>query len=588
MELRDNMPEFFKSRWRAGTAVVVLSGDETGFYKSQINAAANLIGESGDAPQVVFHDKLTGFSRSLPGLVPPRDKTNMLLKGLQCAFMTDQQLKAAKVEEPLCFDPAEPAIFVFSDFDFELKEEPRSRQLLRNAVQANMNGMDYIARVADASDENIGTRGKRMIVMLTTEVAMPKDVPELSPHVVPLPDIKSLLDIVTTNIRPLHAGKLIPNMPSDNNIHLLADACKGLTAQRCKEVVALAIQGCCVKGEEIDEDKVSKMRDLIEEERSTDFAAIPGVTYYSKDKLPAKPLPGYERLIDVLVESKKMDPDLARKHKIKPVGAVLVAGVPGVGKTQIALSCASKVVLDKPMLLVSMGEILAGIVGESQKNARRVIQIANATGAVVLLDDIDKSNLNVAKNGSSGDSGTWGQVVNMFLTEMAMDSDAMYILTLNRVANVPAEMTRKGRMDFQYVVVPPDEEIIKQGLLYHVERHDVKLSATDAAKLAKHLKGWVGAEFADLVQKAVRRAVANSTDKLDLQWMIDYAAQQTPLMQQEVFRQDIKQMLDDCKDFEVLGRSEASLAKKPGNKKQKSKASPTVGDIAADIDVSLN
>jgi SpoVK/Ycf46/Vps4 family AAA+-type ATPase len=334
----------------------------------------------------------------------------------------------------------------------------------------------------------------------------------------------------------------------------LTGALRGFTMQEAEDccTMVLVSRAGVYRGKGITDMHALLAR--IEQEKIAQFNAVPGVTYISADSMTTRVLPGYESLFEMIDQGMSISAEVAMKHRVGRMRSMALAGGPGVGKTDVAISIAAA--MSKPLIQWSIGESQDRLVGNSEKNARRVLDIAEATGAVVLVDDIDKAGVGNASHGQSGND-SFGRVVQMLLTHSSQkDSDAVFIYTFNRTRNIPQELIRPGRVDFRGYVRRPDEVTRFEILKTHVAFHGVEADNSDLEKIASDevTDDWTGAELATLVQAATRHALRHDTIRLDGPWMLSQANDFVPMAKMNVWQDDLAQMETDCQQFTKLGR----------------------------------
>jgi len=126
----------------------------------------------------------------------------------------------------------------------------------------------------------------------------------------------------------------------------------------------------------------------------------------------------------------------AQDAGIMPVRGFALAGSQGTGKTEIC-----KYAHASSSASCSFGlweKARASFVGDSERTTRQVIQIARATHAFVMLDDIDKGGVAKGKD-YTGDGGTSGNQIQMILTEASDPfSPIIWAFTFNRLPDLPS------------------------------------------------------------------------------------------------------------------------------------------------------
>ena len=188
---------------------------------------------------------------------------------------------------------------------------------------------------------------------------------------------------------------------------------------------------------------------------------------------------------------------------------VVVVGPAGTGKTLLGRTTST--ILGRPLVRVDISKCFAGIVGQSESRARAAIKQLEAMSPVVaLVDEVDKVLGGAHKGG--GDSGVTQRVLGIFLTAMSESrSDIFWILTANRVNNLPPEMLRKGRMDEVFAVLPPNKNEREAILKIHLKKRLVDPNKVEGLDLAVEAsKGYVSAEIEAAVKEAKKLSFVNN------------------------------------------------------------------------------
>lgn len=164
------------------------------------------------------------------------------------------------------------------------------------------------------------------------------------------------------------------------------------------------------------------------------------------------------------------DPDFAKHYAgLRPLKGVLVSGIPGSGKSLMAKSIAAE--LNLPLVSLSMGLIMAGLVGESEHRLEDAIQLIEALSpCVVWIDEIEKE-LSGSNSGES-DGGTARRMLAQFLKWMqekeTRNVSCFVFATANDISSLPPELFRSGRFDNKFYTFMPslrECELIFQSLI---------------------------------------------------------------------------------------------------------------------------
>jgi cell division protease FtsH len=198
------------------------------------------------------------------------------------------------------------------------------------------------------------------------------------------------------------------------------------------------------------------------------------------------------------------NPDRYRKLGARIPRGVLLAGLPGTGKTLLARAVAGEAGV--PFFSASASEFIEAIVGIGASRVRDLFEQAKQSApAIVFIDELDA--IGRARGGSGG--GLSGhdereQTLNQILTEMdGFDSNSEVIVlgATNRPDVLDPALLRPGRFDRRVAVQPPDSVGREQILRVHTR--SVPLAPdVDLAQLAQTTPGMVGADLANLVNEA--------------------------------------------------------------------------------------
>ena len=193
-----------------------------------------------------------------------------------------------------------------------------------------------------------------------------------------------------------------------------------------------------------------------------------------------------------------------------PRGALLV-GVQGCGKSLIAKAIAGS--WRQPLLRMDVGALMEGLVGASENNLRRALDLAGRVAPCVLwVDEIEK-----AFSGMSAgtDGGTVMRMFGTLLTWMQeKESPVFVVATANDVEGLPPEFLRKGRFDEVFFVDLPDP--VQRQAIWEVHlgvrakraRDAQLLQRVDLASLVTLSDGYSGAEIAAAVVEGAFEALA--------------------------------------------------------------------------------
>lgn len=190
-----------------------------------------------------------------------------------------------------------------------------------------------------------------------------------------------------------------------------------------------------------------------------------------------------------------------------PKGMLLV-GVPGCGKSLCAKAVANEWGL--PLLKLDSGALYNKYIGETERNFKRAMSIAERMSPVVLwIDELEKA----FATGGSEDGGVSQRVLGTFLSWMQdRKGDVFIVATANDVSKLPAEFLRKGRFDEIFFVDLPDAEARKAIFEIHLRKRGRDPSALPLDELVAATEQFSGAEIEQVIVSALYTAFAEKKD----------------------------------------------------------------------------
>jgi len=208
----------------------------------------------------------------------------------------------------------------------------------------------------------------------------------------------------------------------------------------------------------------------------------------------------------------------ARNYNVDPVRGVVMAGVPGTGKSLTAKSIAHQ--WNLPLLKMNMSDIMDSKVGQSEKNISRALKLAEQVSPCVLWMDEFEKGLSGMSSSDKSDSGTLSRVVQEILTWLSEKEKPVFVIaTANDITKLPPELTRAGRFDEIMFVSLPHTQERAEILGIHLKKRGYKIiegeseeldtfNQIDLQDLASKMEEFTGAEIEQAVSEAGRRAYA--------------------------------------------------------------------------------
>lgn len=187
---------------------------------------------------------------------------------------------------------------------------------------------------------------------------------------------------------------------------------------------------------------------------------------------------------------------------------VFIVGMPGCGKSLCAKAAAS--LFECPLLKLDMGSLMGKYLGESEKNLRQAIKIAEAAAPCILwIDEIEKAFTGV------GGSEVLTRMFGYFLSWLQEKKSSVYVIaTANNANNLPPELKRKGRFDEIFCVYLPDENERKEIFKVHLKKRKKYEDVLIDNKLIEDTYGFNGADIESVINEAIEDCFIN--DKIPL------------------------------------------------------------------------
>ena len=326
--------------------------------------------------------------------------------------------------------------------------------------------------------------------------------PELEEDIVvlelSLPDYDEIAEMVSRTY-----GHLIPSSWHASTRSILYKSLQGLSMDNIRRVVRKAIS---LNNGFLNETCISYIQDekqqIIKKQKILDY-------YPHKEMI--ENIGGLSEIKKWFVEREQVF--RLSRDKIDTLGldipkGLLLIGVPGSGKSLCCKALAG--IWNLPLLRLDVGRLFGSTVGESEKNIRRCIQLAEAVAPCILwIDEIDKAFGGVG--GYQGDSGTQLRVFGTFITWLQEKEQPVFVIsTANEPRNLPPELWRKGRYDEVFFVDLPSVEEREEIYRIHLERRVQNLSRLNIRELSQNSQGFTGAE----IEQAVKDAVVTTFNNL--------------------------------------------------------------------------
>jgi len=216
----------------------------------------------------------------------------------------------------------------------------------------------------------------------------------------------------------------------------------------------------------------------------------------------------------------------ARAMNLAPPRGILIVGVPGCGK-----SLACKVIARDwklPLLKLDAGRLFDKFVGESEKNFRKAVAMAESMAPVVFwIDEIEKGM--VSAGGGEADAGLGRRLFGAFLTWLQEKKQEVFVVaTANDLSVLPPELLRKGRFDEIFFVDLPNEQEREAILKIQLGLRKQNPATFDLKTVVPACDGFSGAEIEQAVVSSLYRALSHK-QPLDTGLLLEELRQTVPL-----------------------------------------------------------
>ena len=421
------------------------------------------------------------------------------LRRVGFGLQVEQPAEHAEAEAVLHFlkERAAPGIYALCDFHHWLiAEQPKILRLLK----------DIVLRQGSAAVT---------LVLVSHRLPLPAELARLAVRFeVALPDEAQLLGIVRDEARHWAQRNPSAKVRSDDlTLKRLVANLRGLSHGEARRLARAAIvDDGAITETDIDEVNRAKFRLLDADsvlsfeyrtERFADVGGMANLKHWLELRQP------------VFLGARPAGGDLPK--------GILLLGVQGGGKSLAAKAVAG--LWGVPLLRLDMGALYNKYHGETERNLRDALRLAEAMAPAVLwLDEIEKG-----LSTTDQDGGTSQRVLGTLLTWMAERTSRVFLVaTANDIGRLPPELLRKGRFDEIFFVDLPDAETREKILAIHLARRGLAPERFDLPRLAALAEQCSGAELEQAIVSAHYGAMAREVE-LDQDALAAELLRTTPL-----------------------------------------------------------
>ena len=272
----------------------------------------------------------------------------------------------------------------------------------------------------------------------------------------------------------------------NDDVESLADATAGMTRLQIADTLTMsaALFGSWKMDFILDEKRKSVEKagfTLIRP--SSGFENIGGLT----------PLKSWIRLI-----SKRFTQAAREYGFIRNIRGLLMAGVPGCGKTAIAKAMANE--MNMNILMVEATNLKGSLVGQSEAKVHRLLEIARAAAPLIVF--VDEAEKLLGKSEGVHDGGAHDAVLGQFLTFMQEDdSGVMFVFTANNMDKFSPELV--DRFEGRFFIDLPEPEEREEIIKIHLGLRKQTVDSFDIATLVKKTARFSGRNIEDGIEEAM-------------------------------------------------------------------------------------
>jgi ATP-dependent 26S proteasome regulatory subunit len=283
---------------------------------------------------------------------------------------------------------------------------------------------------------------------------------------------------------------------SDNIVEGAVEAAKGMTNLEVENAFALAY----ISAKKFD----SNFVEAVFQEKIAQLKKN-GLLTYMEPNISFDNVGGMQGLKNWLNTRKKAYSKEARDYNLPMPKGMLLASVPGTGKSLICKAIAKE--FDCPLFALDIGSIFDSLVGNSEKNMREMIKTVESIGkCVILIDEIEKALSNSAVSGS-GDSGVSSRIFGTFLSWLNdRKNPAFIVATTNNHTLLPSALIRKGRFDQLFWVDLPTAEERKEIFNVVIKKYNRNPKNFSLKTLVNGSEDFTGAEIEEVFKDALYKA----------------------------------------------------------------------------------
>jgi SpoVK/Ycf46/Vps4 family AAA+-type ATPase len=418
-----------------------------------------------------------------------------------------QKQRDSATQDPLValgnvIEHVDPALYIFKDFHPFLKCQ-------------NMSIIRRLREVASSLKNTYKT-----IIIVSPMFEMPQELEkDLNIIDFDLPKERELSKLLAHIIEEVKGNPKLNVNVEPGTREQIVRALLGLTLTEAENVLAKTL----VQNRGLSE----KSLNIINTEKKQIIRKNGLLEYYDADG-SMEQVGGLDELKSWLMKRSVVFSDQAREFGLPAPKGVLLLGVQGCGKSLMAKTISS--IWQLPLLRFDVGRVFGSLVGSSEQNMRRAIQVAESVSPVVFwIDEIDKAFRGSRGSGASTDAGTASRVFSTFLTWLSEKKTPVFVVaTANDVTALPPELLRKGRFDEIFFVDLPYFKERREIFKVHLAKRKMDPLKFDLDALARSSAGYSGAEIEEAIVNGMFNVFYEKTE-LTTERILESIRQTVPL-----------------------------------------------------------
>ncbi len=304
----------------------------------------------------------------------------------------------------------------------------------------------------------------------------------------PLPSKQELRAVVQGAMK----NELVPAKLTDTEIDELATAMGGLTETEAESTLR---QAMIITGE-----LASSAIPIILEEKEQIVAKQGKLEPVSRINA-AHEIGGLDILRSFMEEQERNSSPEALEffgHEADLPKGFLAVGHPGTGKSLIAKAAGGT---KRSVWRLDISKIYASLVGASEQNLSAALDIAEAMGITLWVDEIEKL---FGGNGGENNGGTSDRLLGILLTWYQEQTSCYVVATANSIAGLPGALLR--RFDTIFFVDLPTKAEREEILAVHLRKRKRDPQGFELAQVASATAHYSGAELEKVVKVALSNA----------------------------------------------------------------------------------